>query len=172
MTLKHLILISTLQIEDPLEARITEVAIMNNITTDEVKQMTLDMIEVKLKELDFLYNYSTIPPIAGFTLDGVDYTLPVDLGSLTYGKWEDLQRVLKNSRFGDNDWEKFRYILNIIADPNYNASTLEEDSKKFLNLPAQEVLGLINFFTRQEKQLLNYMLLYSRQIKKMENLRF
>jgi len=164
MTLKHLILIASLDIEDPIESRITELAILNNTTTKEIKELSVAKVEEKLKEIDFLYDHKEIKPLSQFTLEGKTYYLPADLGLIAYSKWEDTQRILKNNRFGENDWEKFRYVLDVLANPNYDATNIEESSKKFLDLPAKEVLGLINFFTSQEKSYLLYTQTYSKLV--------
>jgi len=153
-TLRDLIKIAQLSIEDKTEAKIAELAILSNKTIEEFKKLSLDKIEALIKHFDYLYG-DTPPAIGIFVLNEKTYTLPIDLGKLEYGQWEDIQVVLKNNQFGKTDWEKLRYLLYIMTSKDYVENKLseniEEGSRVFLDIPAKEVLGLISFFQSKEK---------------------
>ena len=171
-TLKHLIQISKLEIEDETSKRLTELAILEDESITYIKGLTLDKVYQLFDKYDYLYG-SPPPPIALFELNNVTYLLPIDLGKLEYGQWEDIQVVLKNKQFGSTDWEKLRYLLYIMTSKDYVKNKLseniEEGSKLFLNISAKEVLGLISFFQSKEKHYLISTELSSLLTKKIED---
>ena len=156
-TLKELIIISNLGIEDQMESRLTELAILEGITNTAIKALTLDRVYELIDKHCYLYGTPPLP-ISAFKLGDKAYFLPTDLGKLEYGQWEDIQVVLKNKQFGKTDWEKFRYLLYIMTSKDYVKNKLseniEEGSKIFLDVTAKEVLGLISFFQSKEKHYL------------------
>ena len=162
VTLQHLITINQLNIEDPFELKVTELAILENTTTKGIKSKPVSEIEKLIEKHRFLYEPNSVQPKGSFFIGDDFYSLPVDLGHLQYAQWEDLQQILKNDRYGENDWEKLPYLLAILTANNKSysendiSSQLDELSKKFKNLSAFDAIGALRFFQSSEKISLSY----------------
>lgn len=155
MRLKELIKISNLP--NTIENKsLVELAILENVNLDELKQFSLPRIESLYEKYSFLYDSNPLPPIREFSLNGVEYNLPLTLTELPYGIWIDLETILSNNQYGDTTLEKLPYILYILVFRNNYlidnlSSNIEEGSKQFLDVDIKSAIQLHTFFLLLEK---------------------
>lgn len=147
--IQKLIDISQLDIEDKKERLIIELAILENKDFNKIKEMSLESLERLITKHKYLY--SNPIPKNTFSLNGVNYALPITLYGLPYGVWEDIETVNNNDSFGTTFWEKFPFILYILT---YGKDYVKDDasnnimteSDKFNDISIEDALALSSFF--------------------------
>jgi hypothetical protein len=147
--IQKLIDISQLDIEDKKERLIIELAILENKDFNKIKEMSLEAIERLITKHQYLY--SNPIPKNTFSLNGVNYALPITLYGLPYGVWEDIETVNNNDSFGTTFWEKFPFILYILT---YGKDYVQDDasnnimteSDKFNDISIEDALAVSSFF--------------------------
>jgi hypothetical protein len=156
--IQKLVQISSIDVEDKAERLIIELAILENISYKEIKGYSYEKIDRLIKKYDYLY-ITTPEANESFTIEGVEYKLPITLYNTPYAVWEDMEVINKTNQLYDpitktnisieTFWEKFPYLLYILTHKNYadnGADNLIEGSKVFYNISIKDALAVKDFF--------------------------
>lgn len=118
----------------------------------------VDVCNIILDTLAFVFTETAIPPSPFIEIGGVKYTIPI-AETLTTGAWIDAEEVQK---------EKVNTLSNILAitclqdGETYDTLKTEERRKMFAELKVSEVLPLLSFFLHYKKGLEKRLAMFSR----------
>lgn len=134
------------------------VAEICKIDTAKLLDYPVDVCNIILDTITFVFTETATPPSPSIEIGGVKYTIPI-AETLTTGAWIDAEEVQK---------EKVNTLSGILAitclpvGETYDTLKTEERRKMFAELKVSEVLPLLSFFLHYKKGLEKRLAMFSR----------
>ena len=156
--LKQLEQIADIDIENEKDRRLNEIAILCNITIDELYYSTnIETITNSINELKWFYDLKSedIVDCFEFTYNGIEYELIQEMNELTFGQWMDLDYYIQTHQA--NYWTLTKHIIALCSsiknEKHSYPSTSKELSKRVLiieDLPLDIIYGYTNYFLKKK----------------------
>lgn len=118
----------------------------------------VDVCNIILDTLAFIFTETATPPSPFIEIGGVKYTIPI-AETITTGAWIDAEEVQKEKV---NTLSGILAITCLPAGETYDTLKTEERRKMFAELKVSEVLPLLSFFLHYKKGLEKRLAMFSR----------
>ena len=122
--------------------------ILAGVPVDVIRQTDSNDI---LQSMNLLsWTYQSLPDsksVSEFEFEGIKYTVPENLGDVTFGEWEDINAYER--KIQDNQWESLSFMIAILCREEnqiYEPRLVEEMAERFKQLPVTIAYGIGQFF--------------------------